>query len=352
MNYKQLGNSDLNISNIGLGTMMFGEQVNKQNSLNILDTALDKGINFIDTAEMYSAPTKKETYGLTESIIGNWLTTKKRDSVVLASKVSGPNRGGQDWIRSGPGMTGEDIIQSCEGSLSRLKTDYIDLFQIHWPERYSPKFGELYYDPEKDHSVTSIHEQLLAFEKLIKQGKIRYVGLANETPYGVHEFIRLSDLHNLPRIQSLQNHYSLTNRSYENGLDEILYKSKVGMIAYSPLSYGMLTGKYDNIVSSIKQNDNLGRLTEFIEYSKRRWCCDMTIKASKSYNSLAREIGLTPVEMALSYCYHKWSITTTLIGVTSIHQLNENIAAKSIKLSKEVLHKIDDIRWEFRDPTA
>jgi aryl-alcohol dehydrogenase-like predicted oxidoreductase len=351
MNYKKLGNSELKISNIGLGTMTFGEQVDKQNSLNILDLAVDNGINFIDTAEIYSAPTREETYGLTESILGDWMQHKNRDSIVLASKVAGPDRGGNGWIRPGMGMTGDDIIQSCEGSLRRLKTDYIDLYQIHWPERYSPKFGELYYDPSKDYSITSIHEQLSALDKLIKQGKVRYIGLANETAYGVHEFIRLSDMHNLPRIQSLQNHYSLTNRSYENGLDEILYKSKVSMIAYSPLSFGMLTGKYDDIASTIKQDDNVGRLTKFIEYAKRRWCCTMTIKAAKLYNDLAREFGLTPTELALSYCYNKWSITSTLIGVTSTGQLTENISAQSVILPKEILNRIDDIRWEFRDPT-
>jgi len=351
MNYKKLGNSDIKISSIGLGTMTFGEQVDKKTSFQILDLATEKGVNFIDTAEIYSAPTRKETYGMSETILGDWLSTNKRDNIILASKAAGPDRGGNSWIRPGPGLTGKDIIESCEGSLRRLKTDYIDLYQLHWPERYSPKFGELYYDPSKDHSITSIHEQLLALEKLTKQGKIRYIGVANETAYGVHEFIRLSDIHNLPRIQSLQNHYSLTNRSYENGLDEILYKSDISMIAYSPLSFGMLTGKYDSIATSIKPDDNVGRLTKFIEYAKRRWCCTMTVKAAKLYNDLAREFDLTPTELALSYCYNKWSITSTLIGVTSTDQLTENISAQSVKLSKEILDRIDDIRWEFRDPT-
>lgn len=352
MNYKSLGNSELKISSIGLGTMTFGEQVDRISSFEILDLATDQGINFIDTAEIYSAPTRRETYGLTESIIGDWLKHQPRDKIILAGKVAGPDRGGNDWIRKGKGMTPEDIIQSCEGSLRRLKTDYIDLYQIHWPERYSPKFGELYYDPTKDHSVTSIQEQLEAFDKLIKDGKVRYIGLANETAYGVAEFIRISDLHGLPRIQSLQNHYSLTNRSYENGLDEMLYKSKVSMLAYSPLSFGMLTGKYDDVVVSSNTDDNVGRLTKFTEYAKRRWCCPLTIKASRAYNNLAREIGLTPTELALSYCFNKWSVTSTLLGVTSTQQLMENISAESIELSKDVLSKIDDIRWEFRDPTA
>ena len=352
MKYKVLGNSEIKVSHIGLGTMTFGEQVDKITSFKILELAIDEGINFIDTAEIYSAPTRRETYRLSESIIGEWLQHQQRDKIILAGKVAGPNREGQDWIRKGKGLTEEDIIRSCEESLKKLKTDYIDLYQIHWPERYGPNFCQMYYDPAKDHSSTSIQEQLEAFDKLIKAGKIRFLGLANETAYGVAEFIRVSDLYGLPRIQSLQNHYSLTNRSYENGLDEILYKSNVSMFAYSPLSFGMLTGKYDNIVSGTNTNTDVGRLNKFKEYARRKWCCNLSIKASKAYNDLAREIGLTPTELALSYCFNKWSITCTLLGVTSMQQLKENISAKPIELSKDVLSKIDEIRWEYRDPTA
>ena len=348
---KTLGNTDITISNIGLGTMTFGEQVDENTSFNILDCAIDNGINFIDTAEIYSAPTRRETYGLTETIIGRWLKDKQRANIILGGKVAGPDRGNNPWIREGQGLTANDIINSCEKSLKRLNTDYIDLFQIHWPERYSPKFGELYYDPAKDYSNTSIYEQLEALNKLINEGKIRYIGLANETPYGVSEFIRISDLYNLPRVQSVQNHYSLTNRSYENGLDEMLYKHNISMIAYSPLSFGILTGKYDNINIDDIDKSVAGRLNKYTEYTKRKWCNKLTLKAAKAYNTLARESNLSPTELALSYCYNKWSIGCTLVGVTSTVQLIENISASSIVLSDDILEKINEIRWLYRDPT-
>ena len=225
MNKVQLGTSDLHVTPICLGTMTFGEQVNEADSHAILSRSLDAGINFIDTAEMYSVPAKAETCGATETIIGRWFEKNPgaRNKLVLATKVAGPSRG-MPWIREGSGMTAQDILNSCEGSLKRLKTDVIDLYQIHWPERHVPVFGMSYFDPAKDKSVTSIHEQLEALAKLVKAGKVRYIGLSNETPYGVHEFIRLAEQHGLPRAMTVQNPYALTSRFYDNGLDETCYR--------------------------------------------------------------------------------------------------------------------------------
>jgi aryl-alcohol dehydrogenase-like predicted oxidoreductase len=205
-----LGHSGLNVSPICLGTMTFGEQVARQDSHAILDRALARGVNFIDTAEMYSVPARAETFGATETIIGNWFAKNpgQRQKLVLATKVAGPSRG-MPWMREGKGMTAADIVASCEGSLRRLQTDVIDLYQIHWPERHVPAFGTLYYDPSKETSQTPIHEQLDALAKLVKAGKVRTIGLSNETPYGVHEFVRLAEQHGLPRVATVQNPYCL-----------------------------------------------------------------------------------------------------------------------------------------------
>src|SRR5574343_1406678 len=246
MNKVQLGTSDLHVTPICFGTMTFGEQVNEADAHAILDRSLAAGINFIDTAEMYAVPAKAETCGATETIIGNWFSKNPgaRQKLVLATKVAGPSRG-MHWIREGSGMTAQDILSSCEGSLRRLQTDVIDLYQIHWPERHVPVFGMSYFDPSKDKSVTSIHEQLEALAKLVKTGKVRHIGLSNETPYGVHEFVRLAEEHGLPRVATVQNPYCLINRAWENGLDETCHHLDVGLLAYSPLGFGLLTGKYD-----------------------------------------------------------------------------------------------------------
>src|SRR3954464_15175107 len=221
MQQVQLGTSDLKVTPICLGTMTFGEQVDEPTAHAIMSRAVERGVNFLDTAEMYAVPTRKETYGATETIIGNWLQKNPgmRQKIVLATKVAGPSRG-MPWVREGEGMTQQDIRNSCEKSLRQLKTDVIDLYQIHWPERNVPMFGALYYDPTKERTQTSILEQLEVMDKLVKEGKIRYIGLSNETPYGVHEFVRLAEQHNLPRIQTVQNIYSLVSRGMDNGLDE------------------------------------------------------------------------------------------------------------------------------------
>jgi aryl-alcohol dehydrogenase-like predicted oxidoreductase len=354
MNLVPLGQSDLQVTPICLGTMTFGEQVNEADSHAILSRALERGINFIDTAEMYAVPPKAETFQVTEKIIGNWLEKNPgaRSKVVLATKVAGPSRG-MNWIRNGsPDLTKADIIAACEGSLQRLKTDVIDLYQLHWPTRNVPMFGNLYFDPAKDNpSVTSIHAQLEALQTLVQAGKVRAIGLSNETPYGVHEFVRLAEQYNLPRIATVQNVYCLISRGVENGLDETMHRLGVSLLAYSPLGFGLLTGKYDASGTTGPDAPAHARIAKFESMRKQRWGRPESLAAARRYNALAREYGLTPTQMALAFCYTKWQVRSTIIGVTSLAQLEENINAWGTTLPAELLQKIDAVRWEIRDPS-
>ena len=353
MNTLQLGQSDLRVTPICLGTMTFGEQVDEATSHAILTRALAHGINFIDTAEMYSVPTRAETFGATETIIGNWFAANPaaRQKLVLASKVAGPSRG-MPWVRSGADMTAADIVASCEGSLRRLQTNVIDLYQIHWPERHVPAFGQAYYNPAKERSKTSIHEQLEAMAKLVQAGKIRAVGLSNETPYGVHEFVRLADQHGLPRVATVQNTYCLLNRAVDNGLDETMHRLGVSLLAYSPLGVGLLSGKYDTGGTVGPQAPAAARVARYESVRKQRWGRPEALAAARRYNALARAHGLTPVQMALAFCYTNWRVASTIIGVTSAAHLDEDIAAWGTNLSPEVAAGIDQIRWEMRDPAT
>ena len=348
-----LGVSELNVTPICLGTMTFGEQVNESVSHNILDRSLALGINFIDTAEMYSVPARAETCGATESIMGNWFSSRPgaRQKIVLATKVAGPSRG-MPWVREGLGMTAQDILNSCDASLKRLKTDVIDLYQIHWPERHVPAFGAMYFDPSKDKIETSIHEQLLAMDKLVKAGKVRYIGLSNETPYGTHEFVRLAEQDGLPRVASVQNPYCLTNRTYDNALDETCHRLNVSMLAYSPLAFGALTGKYDQSGFVGQGAPSDARIGKFETVRKQRWGRESALDAARLYNQLARDNGMTPTQMALAFCYSRWSVASTIIGVTSVTQLEENVKAWDTQLSPEVLAQIDAIRLVHRDPAT
>ncbi len=347
----QLPHTDLHVTPICLGTMTFGEQVNEADSHAILDRSLDAGVNFIDTAEMYAVPAKAETFGATETIIGHWFAKHPgaRQKLVLASKVAGPSRG-MPWVREGNGMTAQDIARSCDASLRRLQTDVIDLYQIHWPERHVPAFGNLYYDPAKETSTTPIHEQLDALSKLVKAGKVRYIGLSNETAYGVHEFVRLAEQHGLPRVATVQNAYCLANRSWENGLDETCHRLGVSLLAYSPLCFGLLTGKYDVSGTTGPDAPSGARIATYESVRKQRWGRPEALAAARRYNQLARDNGLTPTEMALAFCYTQWRVASTIIGVTSVAQLDENLNAWGITLSPEVLAQINAIRWELRDP--
>ncbi len=347
----QLGTSDLHVTPICLGTMTFGEQVNEADSHAILSRSLERGVNFIDTAEMYSVPAKAETCGSTETIIGNWFAKNPgaRQKLVVATKVAGPSRG-MPWVRENKGMSAADIVASCEGSLRRLQTDVIDLYQIHWPERHVPAFGTLYYDPAKETSATPIHEQLEALAGLVKAGKVRHIGLSNETPYGVHEFVRLAEQHGLPRAATVQNPYCLINRTWENGLDETCHRLNVSLLAYSPLGFGLLTGKYDESGITGPSAPKGARIASYESVRKQRWGRPEALAASRRYNQLARDNGMTPTQMALAFCYTKWQVASTIIGVTSLAQLDEDLAAWGTTLTPEVLQAIDAIRWELRDP--
>ncbi len=353
MNLVRLGRSDLHVTPICLGTMTFGEQVGEPLAHSLLDRSLERGINFVDTAEMYSVPARAETCGSTETIIGNWLAKhpSARSKLVLATKVAGPSRG-MPWVREGKGMTAADIIASCEGSLRRLKTDVIDLYQIHWPERHVPAFGAIYYNPANERSQTSIHEQLEALGRLVREGKVRYIGLSNETSYGVHEFVRLAEQHGLPRIASVQNVYCLISRTLENGLDETMHRLDVSLLAYSPLGFGLLSGKYDASGTTGPGAPADARIARYESVRQQRWGRDDALAAARRYNQLARDHGMTPTQMALAFCYTKWQVASTIIGVTSMAQLDEDLDAWGTTLSPELLEKIDKIRWEMRDPAA
>ena len=345
-----LGRSELRVTPICLGTMTFGEQVDEAAAQTLLDQSLARGINFIDTAEMYSVPARAETYGATERIIGNWFASRpgSRERVVLATKLAGPSRG-MDWVRQGSGNpTPADIVSACDGSLKRLRTDRIDLYQIHWPTRNSPRFGALYFDPLLEAEATPLHEQLQALAGLVKAGKVRHIGLSNETPWGVHEFVRLAEQHGLPRVATVQNPYALTNRHVDNGLDETCFREQVSLLAYSPLAFGALTGKYDE--SGLDGEDRPGRLAIFESMKRQRWARPEALSAARLYNALARRHGLTPARMALAFCYTSWRVASTIIGVTTPAQLDDNIDAWGTTLSPELLAEIDAIRWLHRDP--
>ena len=346
-----LGRSDLHVTPVCLGTMTFGEQVAEADAHAILSRSLERGVNFIDTAEMYAVPARADTCGATETIIGRWFAKNPgaRQKLVLATKVAGPSRG-MPWIRQGAGMTAADIVASCEGSLRRLQTDVIDLYQIHWPERHVPAFGTKYYDPAKETTQTPIHEQLQALAGLVKAGKVRHIGLSNETPYGVHEFVRLAEQHGLPRVATVQNPYCLINRSYENALDESCHRLGVSLLAYSPLGFGLRTGKYD--ASGIDGPDapQGARIASYASVRQQRWGRPEALAAARRYNALARAHGLTPAQLALAFCYTKWQVASTIIGVTSLAQLDDDLDAWGTTLSPELLAQIDAIRWELGDP--
>ena len=346
-----LGHSPLQVTRICLGTMTFGQQVPEAAAHELLDHALERGINFIDTAEMYPVPARAQTYGDTERIIGSWFASNpgKRDAVVLATKVAGPSRN-MDWIRNGSAnLTKAEILQSCDDSLKRLQTDRIDLYQLHWPNRNVPMFGAAYFDPAKDREYSSIAEQLDAFDTLIKAGKVRQIGLSNETAWGVCEFVRVAEREKLPRIATVQNPYALTSRALDNGLDEAMYREHVSLLAYSPLAFGALSGKYDDVGLNAPDQQP-GRLAMFETMKKQRWGRPEALEAARRYNALAREHGLTPTQMALAFVYGNWRVASTIIGVTTRAQLDENVDAFGTTLSADLLAEIDRIRWQLRDP--
>ena len=334
MQYRPLGGSDLQVSALCLGSMTFGRQNSEAESHAQLDYALAQGINFIDTAEMYPVQSQAETYGRTEEIIGNWLSRQARDKLVLASKIAGPSRG-LTWVRNGKLRFDRSNLQAgIDASLKRLRTDYLDLYQLHWPERNQPMFGQSQYDPSKERDTTPIRQQLEALAELVKAGKVRYIGVSNEHPWGVMEFVRLAEEYGLPRIVSTQNAYSLLTRSYDFGLAEVCHRQQVSLLAYSPLAFGHLTGKY------LDNPNHPGRIN-FLPGFGQRYDKPGVPPAVASYRDIALKHGLSLTQLSLAWLYRRWCVSSTIIGATSLDQLQENIAAWQVELSAEALADIE-----------
>ena len=343
MKKRYLGHSPLQVSEVCLGTMTFGQQNSESEAHAQLDRASAAGINFIDTAEMYPVPPRAGTCGRTEQIVGNWLVRQPRQQVVVATKAAGPARG-LNWIRGGRLSFDLDSLRAAvEGSLQRLRTDYVDLYQLHWPARNQPMFGQWQFVPAKECAATAIIETLEALATLVREGKIRYFGLSNEHPWGVMEFVRLAKEHDLPRPVSLQNAYSLLNRVYENGLAEVCYRENVSLLPYSPLAFGTLSGKY------LVDPKAVGRITEFAGFGQRYAKANVA-PAVAAYVDLARRHGLTPSQLALAFVYSRWFVASTIIGATSLAQLDENLAALAIQLPPEALAEIDEIHLRYTNP--
>ncbi|WP_439102027.1 NADP(H)-dependent aldo-keto reductase [Congregibacter sp.] len=345
MDYKKLGNSDIDVSLICLGTMTFGEQNSYEEAAEQMDYAVSQGVNFFDAAEMYPVPPRPETQGETESIIGRWLENRgKRDDIVLATKVAGRSLPGGDFdhLRAGPRLSREHIHQAMDSSLQRLKTDYVDLYQVHWPERITNFFGQLGYRHRGDDGV-AIEETLSALGELVTAGKARAIGISNETPWGVMEYLRVAREKNLPRVQSIQNPYSLLNRSFEVGLAEMAIREQVGLLAYSPLAFGMLSGKYRGGARPAG-----ARLTRFERFS--RYTNAQAEAATEAYVSLAEKAGLDPAQMALAFVNSREFTSSNIIGATTMEQLRTNIASVDVKLDKELLRELEAIHQAYPIP--
>ncbi len=343
MIYRKLGDDGPEVSAICLGTMTFGQQNSEAEGHAQLDRAFDRGINFIDTAEMYPVPARAETSGATERIVGSWLARKPRERVVLATKATGPARSLQ-WIRGGPpALDRANLRAAVEGSLRRLRTGYIDLYQLHWPERNQPMFGQWQYDPEKERDCTPIRAQLEALAELVAEGHIRYIGLSNEHPWGVMEFVRIADELGLPRVVSVQNAYSLLNRVFEYGLAEVCHRERIGLLAYSPLAFGLLSGKYLGNAAAA------GRVTLF-EHFAQRYAKPGVARATAAYAALARRHGLAPAQLALAFAYRQPCVASTIIGATTMAQLEENLVAWDVEITPGLAADIDAIHLRCGNP--
>ena len=343
MNYKKLGNTDLDVSTICLGTMTWGEQNSQKEGFEQMDYALDKGINFFDTAELYSVPPKKETFGHTETIIGNWFKkTNKRDKIILASKVSGPMR---EYVRGGGNQYGEkNITVALEESLKRLKTDYIDLYQLHWPERNTNMFGRLGYEHKDDNKWNKFEDVLKNLKKFIDQGKVRHVGLSNETAWGAQKYLEISKDHNLPRMMSIQNPYNLLNRTYEVGLAEVSIREQIGLLAYSPLASGYLSGKYRN--NQMPKNSRVSLDPDFwSRYNKPN-----TDVAVDAYFKIAKKYNLDLAQMSLKFCEIQPFMTSVIIGATKMQQLKTDIESVNVNLPEEIIKEVNEVQKIYPNP--
>lgn len=342
MEYRQLGRTELQVSLIGLGTMTWGEQNTRDEAFEQLDYALERGINFIDAAEMYPVPPRPDTQGETERIVGEWLSARgNRDRVVLASKVTGRSK--MAWMRGGTRLTHSQIMDACDTSLQRLQTEYIDLYQVHWPDRATNFFGKLGYEHQEEVDVAEISETLGALAELVELGKVREVGISNETPWGLSEYLRLAAEHDWPRVASIQNPYNLLNRSYEVGLAEFAWREDVGLLAYSPLAFGVLSGKYLD-----GQRPDGARLSLFQRFS--RYTGEIAEAATADYVALAQKHGLDPAQMALAYVNSRGFVTSNLIGATTMAQLRSNIDSHELALSDDVLEGIEAIHQRYPNP--
>ena len=345
MIYNTLGHSDIEVSRICLGTMTWGEQNTQAEAFEQMDYALSQGVNFWDTAELYAVPPRPETYGKTEEIIGHWLAkTGKRNEVVLTSKIAGPSDISFHIREGKTKFNRAHIAAALEGSLKRLQTDYLDLYQLHWPERNTNFFGELGYVPLDEDVFTPIEETLDVLSDFVKQGKIRHIGLSNETPWGMMKFIQAAERLGLEKIVSVQNPYSLLNRSYEVGMAEISHRENVGLLAYSPLGFGVLSGKYLN--GTAAENARLNLFPGYDRYSNSN-----AVKATELYAALAHGNGLTPTQLALAFVNSRPFLSANIIGATTMSQLKENIDSINVTLDEETLHQIERIHAQYTIPS-
>ena len=343
MNFKKLGNTDLEVSTICLGTMTWGEQNNQKEAFEQMNYALDNGINFFDTAEIYPSPCFEKTYSLTEKIIGNWFGEKKnRKEVILASKIAGP---GLPWVRNGGlNYSEQNIKKALEDSLKRLQTDYIDLYQLHWPERKTNFFGRLNYKHKGEDEWNDFEKILITLEKFIKQGKIRYIGLSNETSWGLSKFLEISKSKTLPKVMSVQNPYNLLCRTYEIGLAEISIREKSGLLAYSPLAGGFLTGKYRD--NNLPENS---RQKLFADYYTRYSKTNASIVIGE-YFDISKKFNLNFAQMAIKFCEIQKFVTSVIIGATTMEQLKIDIESVNVNLTEEINKKINDVQIRYPNP--
>ncbi len=343
MQYNSLGESNLKVSEICLGTMTFGQQNTIEEAHQQLDYALDRGINFIDAAEMYPVPPRAETHGVTETYIGEWLKYQQRDKVIVATKVIGAGRRFK-WVREGVNKVDRNSVQQAiDDSLKRLQTDYVDLYQIHWPDRYVPQFGQTIFDPKQERETVPIAEQLEVFADLIKAGKIRYLGLSNETPWGITTFSSLAQQLGLPKVVSIQNAYNLLNRVFDSALAEASYRENVGLLAYSPLAFGFLSGKY------LQGDPGTTRITLFEQFGQR-YLKPRVKEAVAAYAEVAKRHNLSPTALALAFVRSRWFVSSTIIGATTLDQLRENIDSIKVDLTPDILKDIEEVYTQYPNP--
>jgi len=343
MKYATLPNTDIKISKICLGTMTFGEQNTEAEGHAQMDYALEKGVNFFDTAEMYSVPSNPKTYGSTEKIIGTWFQkTGNREKIVLASKIAGPNPT-FGYMRENVDFSPASLKFALDQSLTRLQTDYIDMYQLHWPERKTNFFGQRGFKVQHDAWEDNVHSVLETLEGFIKQGKINHIGLSNETPWGIMRFLEESKYQNLPRIKTIQNPYSLLNRLFENGSAEICIRENVGLLAYSPMAFGVLSGKF--LSGESHPNARIKLFPQFARYNSAQ-----SAEATRLYQEVAKKYGLTLTEMALAFVNQQAFVSSTIIGATTMEQLKENIDTINIVLSDEIIAEINAVQAVIPDP--